>query len=89
MFMYKLFSIQFCFFSYSGMDRVRSWWGQAANFVAGVEAEQHGEGEDDGGVCMVKDDEREARIYLVTYGGYGPLPSFDPDCLTAMVTRQI
>lgn len=67
------------------MDRVRRWWGRAANFVAGVELQQQEGNEDDGRTVTAREDEDKGCIYLVTYGSYGPLYSFDPDCLTAMV----
>lgn len=68
------------------MDRVRGWWGRVANVVAGVEVQQYEETEDDGDATATKEKGDNVRIYLVTYGSYGPLPSFDPDCLTAMVS---
>lgn len=33
--------------------------------------------------------EEKQRLFLVAYGPYGILPSFDPDCLTAMVPFSI
>lgn len=86
--MYKLFLVQACFPGSRRMDRVRSWWSRAANFVAGVETAQHGGGEEDEEACMAKGEDGETCVYLVTYGGYGSLPTFDPDCLVAMVLWQ-
>ena len=46
------------------------------NFLSGAEEIGH---------QAVSLEKEEERVYLVSYGPYGPLPSFDPDCLIAIV----
>lgn len=60
------------------MNRLCGWLGCAANFVSGVE-------EDPSCHDALAEEFEKQKVYLVTYGAYGTLSSFDPDCLVAIV----
>lgn len=53
--------------------------GRVADFFSGAERVHHPS-------SSLEYLEEGAELFLVTYGPYGILPSFDPDCLAAIVS---
>jgi hypothetical protein len=67
------------YFTYYTMAALGKVVNTVANFLAGAETERPMSPE------YLELSVGEQRVYLVTYGAYGVLPSFDPDCLSAIV----
>lgn len=65
--------------------RIEAMAGTVASFLAGAETYRATSPEYfDVGVS-----EEQQTVHLVSYGPYETLPSFDPDCLTAIVPRHV
>jgi len=61
------------------MDYLKVATRSVADFISGIPRDNSVE--DDDGDSKVQDQ----AVYLVTYGSFDPLPSFDPECLALIV----